>query len=119
MNLKYFFQDEIPKFAVPECIKELYKKRWNYWKKDELPSEEEQDAWFANVIRMQKMQVELDLCVDNSCELSDKQSMGNLEMIEDVRPETLNRDTTSNIEQNYEPDIRNDVLSQSSALVSI
>ncbi|VDN38244.1 unnamed protein product [Gongylonema pulchrum] len=58
--------EENQKFAVPECIKELYQKRWNHWKKNELPAEEEQDAWFSNILRLQKMQAQLDLC-QQSC----------------------------------------------------
>uniref|UniRef100_A0A0R3RG15 PHD-type domain-containing protein n=1 Tax=Elaeophora elaphi TaxID=1147741 RepID=A0A0R3RG15_9BILA len=62
-----------PCFSVPACIKRLYETRWNRWKKDELPSEEEQDLWFRNIVRMQRMQVELDLSRDTSTDSDEKQ----------------------------------------------
>ncbi|VDM28657.1 unnamed protein product, partial [Toxocara canis] len=40
---------------LPKCVKDLYRKRWKFWKKDELPSKEEQEKWFEGILHMQRM----------------------------------------------------------------
>uniref|UniRef100_A0A0M3IAK1 PHD-type domain-containing protein n=1 Tax=Ascaris lumbricoides TaxID=6252 RepID=A0A0M3IAK1_ASCLU len=30
---------------LPRCVKDLYRKRWKFWKKEQLPSKDEQEEW--------------------------------------------------------------------------
>ncbi|VIO90825.1 PHD-finger family protein [Brugia malayi] len=105
-----------PCFSVPECIKELYETRWNQWKKDELPSEKEQDLWFRNIVRMQKMQVELDLCGDRSTDLDEKQDEDNSKK-PDITKESATAGTTETGQQR-QLESQNDVHMQCSGLAN-
>ncbi|CAG9538843.1 unnamed protein product [Cercopithifilaria johnstoni] len=106
-----------PYFSVPDCIKKLYETRWNHWKKDELPSEKEQDLWFRNVIRMQKMQVELDLSRDKSTVCGEKQDEDTCEKIPNVTRESVSAEAT---ETKWQPhsESQGDVHEQCSGLTN-
>uniref|UniRef100_A0A915PXS1 PHD-type domain-containing protein n=1 Tax=Setaria digitata TaxID=48799 RepID=A0A915PXS1_9BILA len=103
------------KFSVPDCIKKLYETRWNRWKKDELPSEEEQDLWFKNIVRMQKMQVELDLSRDTSIDLDQKQDKTNPEKSLNVVEDSSTSETA---ELRLQPESENNVHVRCSALAN-
>ncbi|EFO21550.1 PHD-finger family protein [Loa loa] len=100
-----------PYFSVPDCIKKLYETRWNRWKKDELPSEKEQDLWFENIVRMQKMQVELDLSRDSRADLSEKQDENASEKMPDITREVLIVEA-GETEQQHQSKSQNDVHMQ-------
>uniref|UniRef100_F1KVK9 PHD-type domain-containing protein n=1 Tax=Ascaris suum TaxID=6253 RepID=F1KVK9_ASCSU len=40
---------------LPRCVKDLYRKRWKFWKKEQLPSKDEQEEWFEMILRLQRM----------------------------------------------------------------
>lgn len=41
--------------SVPKSVKELYRKRWKYWEKEEVPVGKEQEEWFDALLRLQRM----------------------------------------------------------------
>ncbi|KAM3724186.1 PHD finger protein [Dirofilaria immitis] len=112
-----FAEGSGPCFSVPECIKKLYKTRWNRWKKNELPSEKEQDLWFKNIVRMQKIQVELDLSRDTSSDLGEKQNHDTLMKIPNVTNESVAAEATKKGQQ-PQSELQNDVLMQCSGLAN-
>uniref|UniRef100_A0A915CGU9 PHD-type domain-containing protein n=2 Tax=Parascaris univalens TaxID=6257 RepID=A0A915CGU9_PARUN len=40
---------------LPRCVKDLYRKRWKFWMKEQLPSKDEQEEWFEMILRLQRM----------------------------------------------------------------
>ncbi|VDO32946.1 unnamed protein product [Onchocerca flexuosa] len=106
-----------PYFSVPDCIKKLYEMRWNRWKKDELPSEKEQDLWFKSIVRMQKMQVELDLSRDTSTDLGEKQDEETFKKMPNVTKESVTSEPTER-EQQSQSKLQSDVLTQCSGLAN-
>ncbi|KAL4001867.1 PHD-finger family protein [Acanthocheilonema viteae] len=104
-----------PYFSVPDCIKKLYETRWKRWKKDELPSEKEQDLWFRNVVRMQKMQVELDLSRDKTTELDEKRDIS--EKIPNVARESVIAETVET-KQQPQSELQDDLHQQCSGLTN-
>lgn len=91
----------------------MYETRWNRRKNDELPSEKEQDLWFRNIVRMQKMQVELDLCRNKSINLDERRD-------EDSAGEIPNftKETTEN-KRKLQSESQDDVHKQCSGLVIV
>uniref|UniRef100_A0A8R1Y0N9 PHD-type domain-containing protein n=1 Tax=Onchocerca volvulus TaxID=6282 RepID=A0A8R1Y0N9_ONCVO len=106
-----------PYFSVPDCIKKLYETRWNRWKKDELPSEKEQDLWFKSIVRMQKMQVELDLSRDTSNDLGEKEDEDAFKKMPNVTEESMTSEPIER-ERQSQSKLQSDVLMQCSSLAN-
>ncbi|VDK75218.1 unnamed protein product [Litomosoides sigmodontis] len=106
-----------PDFPVPDCIKKLYETRWNRRKKNELPTEKEQDLWFKNIVRMQKMQVELDLSRDQSPDVGEKQGEGASEKIRNDTKELVPSETVQSKRQ-PQVELKDDVRKQCSGLAN-
>ncbi|VDK56883.1 unnamed protein product [Anisakis simplex] len=54
-NSSRLFQIGRKRHRIPKGVKDLYVKRWKFWKKDEFSTREEQGDWFDALLHMQRM----------------------------------------------------------------